>query len=81
MYKVEILSTGKYDNTVTGTRYCLTKKSAIEMVALCEKWECDFSVSKFIRLAGLVYSWSSKELGNNFWNKVNKKLERLEREE
>ena len=77
MYKVEILNTGKYNNVVTGTRYCFTKNSAVEMVALCTKWECDFSVSKFRKLSGFVFSWSSRELGNNFWNKVNKKLEKI----
>ena len=76
MYRVIIKSSGKYHNVMMGTRYCLTKRSAINLAVTLDSVECDYSVEKFVRLYEDVFCWSEGEVEEKFWDKVEKKLDK-----
>lgn len=59
MYKVNVTSKGKYNNVTIGARYCLRKKTAIELCKLFLKDECEFTLEKFVRLTGDIFGWSN----------------------
>ena len=65
MYKITILTKGKYDVTL-GDRYALTKRNARELINYCFEWGCDFAVAKFIRCGG-VFCWSSAEVEDDLF--------------
>ena len=58
MYRINILSDGKYHNVTLGARYCLTKKSAKGMIDNFADAECDFTVEKFIRIHDDVFCFT-----------------------
>ena len=62
MYKVNVLTSGKYDNVVLGERFYLFKKRAQEAVKMFEEVECKYSVSKFTRMHFGAYCWSEVEV-------------------
>lgn len=74
MYRITIKTTGKYNNARIGSRYCLMKKDAREMVRICIENECDFIAEKFVRLTGTTFYWSDYEVEDsiypdNYWEK------------
>ena len=59
MYRINVLSRGKYDNVELGYRYCFRKKSAIEMIDIFMDSDSKITVEKLIRLHGDVFSWNN----------------------
>jgi hypothetical protein len=57
MYRVTPNNSGKYHNVVPGARYCLTRKSAIELANLFLNDDCDITIEKFIRIPS-AFMWS-----------------------
>ena len=80
MYRVTVKSRGKYDNATMGTRYCLTKRSAIRLTALFAESECDMSVEKWTRMHRDTFCWSEHEISEAFWDKVYKIVEKEQEE-
>lgn len=76
MYKVTVKSSGKYHNVALGERYCLTKRTAINMAVMFDLSECEYDVEKFVRLNEDVFCWSEGEVGDKFWRKVWKRLDK-----
>lgn len=60
MYRVKVLSTGKYNNVCLGNRYCLFRKSAIELANLFTSSECTIKVEKLVHNDD-VFFWSDCE--------------------
>ena len=50
-------------------------KSASNFVALLIQHDCDFEVSKLIRLTGDMFFWSS-DIPERFWEKVEKIIDK-----
>ena len=75
MYRVVVKSRGKYNNVVLGTRYCLTKRSVIDLAVMFARVECEFDVKKFIRIQGDVFAWSDSEVSEKIWDKIYETLE------
>lgn len=61
MFKVNVLTTGKYDNVMTGERYILTKQKTKDFMNMLIETGCDFEVSKFVCCSFGFYCWSSGE--------------------
>ena len=57
MYRIKILSTGKYHNWNLGNRYALFKKPIKEILKLALNDECEFKIEKFIHISGGVFCW------------------------
>lgn len=57
MYRISVLTSGKYHNVVTGNRYCLSRKSALDLANLFNDFSCAFKIEKLIRCKG-VFFWS-----------------------
>ena len=76
MYKVTVKSSGKYHNVALGERYCLTKRTAINMAVMFDLSECEYEVEKFVRLNEDVFCWSDGEVGEKFWEKVSERLDK-----
>ena len=75
MYRVVVKSRGKYNNIVLGARYCLTKRSVIDLAVMFALVECEFDVEKFIRIQGDVFAWSDSGVSEKIWDKIYKTLE------
>ena len=75
MYRVVVKSRGKYNNIVPGARYCLAKRSVIDLAVMFARVECEFDVEKFIRIQGDVFAWSDSGVSEKIWDKVYKILE------
>ena len=69
MYRVVIKSRGKYNNVALGARYCLTRRSAINLAVSLESLECEFDVEKFIRIHGDIFTWSDTEVSEKILDK------------
>lgn len=76
MYRVIVTSSGKYDNVALGARYCLTKRTAINLAVMFDDVECEYEVEKFVRLNKDIFYWSDGEVGKKFWEKVKKRLDK-----
>lgn len=61
MYRIIIKSSGKFNNARLGSRYCLTKKSAIHLINLFTKSECEIKVEKFVRLHADIFCWTDDD--------------------
>ena len=71
MYQVTVKSKGKHNNTVLGSRYCFTRRSAIDLITTFIKGESDFCVEKLIRVHGDIFCWSSNtDALNKIWDKL-----------
>ncbi len=79
MYRVIVRNSGKYHNVIMGTRYCLTKRPAVNLAVMLDSVECDYRVEKFVRLYEDVFCWSEGEVDKKFWYKVEKSLTKLSR--
>ena len=61
MYKVNVLTSGKYCNVDTGARYVLGKKQTIKLCKLFLENECEIEIFKFIRCTHTIFCWSEYE--------------------
>ena len=61
MYRVFVMSSGKYHNVAIGHRYCFRKKTAKRLIDQFLELECNLSVEKLIRITGDVFCWSDSE--------------------
>ena len=57
MYRVCVLTSGKYDNAVIGNRYCFSRKSALELANLFNAVSCALKIEKLVRVGGTFF-WS-----------------------
>lgn len=67
MYRINVLSSGKYHNVVTGPMYCLSKKDARWLVKTYTESECNFTVEKLIRVTGTIFCWSDYEVEDSIF--------------
>ena len=58
-FRINVLTTGKYDNVVLGYRYCFFKKSVTDFIKILIESEADFTVERFISLSGDMFGWVS----------------------
>lgn len=66
MYRVCVLSIGKYGNVVVGNRYCFFRKHAIELANIFADRDCILKVEKFIH-NGDCFFWTSEEIETRIW--------------
>lgn len=76
MYKVTVKTRGKHNNAILGARYCLTKRSVIGLAVTFESHECEYEIEKFVRLYGDVFSWSTADVGEKIWEKIEEALDK-----
>lgn len=74
MYRVVVKSRGKYNNIVLGARYCLTKRSVIDLAVMFARVECEFDIEKFIRTYDDVFMWRKSGVEGKIWDKIYKTL-------
>lgn len=77
MYRVVVKSRGKYNNVTLGARYCLTKRTAINLAVSFELVECEYDIEKFVRITGDIFAWSDG-IDEKIWEKISKALEEVE---
>lgn len=58
MYRVYVLSSGKYNNVALGCRYNFSKRKLKVFTELLNELECDFTFEKFMK-CGDCYMWST----------------------
>lgn len=75
MYRVVVKSKGKHNNAVLGARYCLTKRSVIDLAVSFELFECEYKIEKFVRLYSDIFVWSETEVSKKIWDKIYENLE------
>ena len=63
MYRVNVLSAGKYGNIVPGYRYSLFKREIAQFIAQLDELESEYKVEKFICCSGL-WCWSEDNIFN-----------------
>ena len=71
MYRINILTSGKFHNVITGYRYFFTKKMVKKAYkeVYCN-WECECILEKFIRCTKGWYAWSEIDsLTSDKWEK------------
>ena len=73
MYRITVRTRGKYDNVELGPRYCLTKKSALNLIDTFIDTGCEIGVEKFIRIHSDVFCWSTEDYDDkvfdHFWDR------------
>ena len=75
MYRVVVKSRGKHDNASLGARYCFTKHSVIELAVAFTEFECEFEIEKLVRLHGDIFSWSTADVSEKIWDKIEEALD------
>lgn len=74
MYRINVLTRGKYDNAELGYRYCFRKKSAIELIDTFMNTGSEITVEKLIRLSGDVFGWNNNlendKVFNHYFNRL-----------
>lgn len=75
MYRVVIKSKGKYNNVALGARYCLTRRSALNLAVSLESLECEFDIEKFIRIHSDIFTWSNTEVSEKILDKFYETIE------
>ena len=80
MYRVVVESSGKYNNTVLGARYCFTKRSVVSLASHFMFIECKCKVEKFVRLHHDIFCWSD-DVEPKVLDRIYDALEKLEAEE
>lgn len=68
MYRINVLTHGKYNNVELGYRYCFRKKSAIELIDTFMDTGSEITVEKFIRLHGDVFGWNDNLENDNVFD-------------
>ena len=79
MYRVIVKSRGKYNNVVLGKRYCLSKRSVIDLAVSFELLECEYDIEKFVRIYGDIFCWSNA-IDEKIWEKIDKDLDNKSKE-
>ena len=74
MYRVVVKSRGKHNNVVLGERYCLTKRSVIDLAVSFELLECEYDIEKFVRIHGDIFAWSDA-IDEKIWEKISEALD------
>lgn len=64
MYRINIKSSGKYNNVTLGYRYCFRKKTAKNLINLFSECEAEFTIEKFVRLTADVFCWTDDDEGD-----------------
>lgn len=73
MYKIEVISSGKYSNVVLGPRYFLTKKEVIKFAKELDEVEADYEIYKFIHITKGIFCWTENdERLDRIWDCINK---------
>jgi hypothetical protein len=75
MYRIHIVTTGKYHNVNIGYRYCLTKKTIKNLIKDCDNWGCEFLVERFIHIQKDIFAWSEDlptDVEDLIWEVYNK---------
>ena len=71
MYRINVLTRGKYGNTITGYRYCFFKKTCKGLInTISNKFECDIEVEKLVRIHKDIFAWSDclpEKLADYLW--------------
>lgn len=62
MYRINVLTAGKHNNVTLGARYCLFKKTALDLATFFASLDCNVTIAKFVRLHDDVFSWSEGEV-------------------
>lgn len=57
MYRIQVLSSGKYHNVTEGNRYCFFRRSAIKLANLFGENNCDIVIEKLVHV-GDDFFWS-----------------------
>ena len=79
MYRVVVKSRGKYNNVTLGARYCLTKRTVIDLAVSFELEECEYDIEKFVRICGGIFCWSDG-IDERIWEKISEALDNEIRE-
>ena len=58
MYRINVLTRGRYNNVKRGYRYCFRKKSAIELIDTFMNARSKITVEKLIRIHRDVFCWN-----------------------
>ena len=74
MYRVVVTSRGKDNNVTLGGRYCLTKRTVIDLAVTFELCECNYDIEKFVRIHKDIFGWSDA-IDEKIWEKIDKVLE------
>ena len=74
MYRVVVKSRGKNNNATLGARYCLTKRSVIDLAVTFESCKCEYDIEKFVRIHGDIFGWSDA-IDEKIWEKIDKALD------
>lgn len=61
MYRIKVMSSGKYHNCALGYRYCFRKKTAKDLIDLFSECNADFTVEKLIHLTADIFYWTDYE--------------------
>ena len=80
MYRVVVISRGKYNNVTLGARYCLTKRTVIDLAVTFELRECEYDIEKFVRINKDIFCWSDA-IDEKIWEKIDKALEEKRNED
>lgn len=73
IYKVHFTSTGTHNHVVTGERYCVGKRTMRSLVEQMAKNGCNYTISTFVRINGLVFGWM---MIDEFYNKLTKQWQK-----
>ena len=58
-FRINVLTTGKYNTVVLGSRYCFFKRSVTNFIKYLIELEADFTVERFISFGGDMFGWVS----------------------
>lgn len=67
MYRIEVLTSGKYSNVALGSRFTFSKRKVKNFIEVLKEKECEYTITKLINCGGL-WVWSKD-------NPVNDELE------
>lgn len=70
MYRIHVLSDGKYHNVTLGARYCFTKHATARIANHLLDSNCNIVIEKFIK-TGDCFQWSNNEYENGIWYNEN----------
>lgn len=68
MYRINVLTRGRFNNVKRGSRYCFCKKSAIEMIDTFMNARCEITVEKLIRIHGDIFCWNDSLENDRVFN-------------
>lgn len=79
MYRVNVLTDGKYHNVATGIRYCFTRKAAKELTKLFVDFGCDVLIHKLYRIKNSpwLFFWQDSYFWSDHYECVGFDVEEL----